>query len=144
MLRNGRGLTLVEVLASLAILSFVGLLIWQVFFQGLDYSARAVSKNQMQQEANIFSAKLTRIHQTSTVYEVSASPCKVKVDFTKQGVTGEEEFSHPGMCFEVDFTGDIDPNLEDLPLTLTIYDKNNPENRIVIDTFLYRLKVEGN
>lgn len=143
MIKNQRGLTLIEVLASLTILSIVGILVWQVFFQGMNYSSKSASKNKMQQEATILTAKLTKIHQTSDEYELSNSDCKITVSYTKQGSVTVEEFGQDEMCFEIDFTGVVDPDLNDLPLKLTIYDPSDAENRIVQDTFLYRLKGDG-
>jgi prepilin-type N-terminal cleavage/methylation domain-containing protein len=140
MVQNQRGLTLIEVLASLTILSIVGILIWQVYFQGMNYSATTISKNNMQQEATLLTSKLTKIHQTSEVYELSNSACGITVSYTKQGTVNVEEFKDPDMCFEIDFTGEVEPDLTDLPLKLTIYDPSKAENRIVVDTFLYRLK----
>ncbi|MBT2644689.1 type II secretion system protein [Bacillus sp. ISL-41] len=143
MVQNQRGMTVIELLASLAILSIIGILVWQVFFQGMNYSAKSISKNNMQQEATILTATLTKIHQTSDEYELSNPSCSIIVQYMRQGTTAVEEFSHPEMCLEIDFTGEVEPDLNDLPMKLTINEKANAENRIVQDTFLYRLKGDG-
>ena len=60
-MKNQRGITLIELLLTISIISFVGVLIWSVFFQGTEYSNTAITNNQMQQEANIIMTKITKI-----------------------------------------------------------------------------------
>lgn len=51
--KNEAGLTLIELLLALSITTTIGILIWSIFFQGFNYSNKAMTKNQMQQEANM-------------------------------------------------------------------------------------------
>jgi prepilin-type N-terminal cleavage/methylation domain-containing protein len=143
-LLNERGLTLIEVLATITILSIIGVVIWNVFFQGLTYSDKAVTQNSMQQESNYISMKLTRIHQTSKEYELTSSDCKIKVEYvTKNKGTLEETFKEPGLCLSTSFSGSIDPNKEDLSLTISIRDKEKAANKFDLKTVFYRLKGNG-
>ncbi|WP_044338449.1 type II secretion system protein [Rossellomorea aquimaris] len=138
MIHNERGLTLVEVLATLTILSIIGAVIWNVFFQGIHYTKKAVSQNSIQQEANILTMKLTRIHQTSEFYELENPECTIKVKYSEE----EEEFHHSDLCFSLEKAPEepIKPSKSDYPLLVTITDKHHPNNKFVIDTTLYRLK----
>jgi prepilin-type N-terminal cleavage/methylation domain-containing protein len=143
------GLTLIEVLATITILSIVGIIIWSIFFQGYTFSQRAISKNLMHQETNLLIANLTNIHRTTEYYLISntESDCKIEVKYLSKGETSEktEIFSHPNMCFkfENEVTNPVEPNEINLLLELTTSDKYVPDNKVTIDTFLYRVKGEG-
>ncbi|PFA67281.1 hypothetical protein CN378_10555 [Bacillus sp. AFS015802] len=141
---NERGLTLIEVLATTTILSIIGVVIWNVFFQGLTYSDKAVTQNALQQESNYVNMKLTRIHQTSEEYELTSSNCMIKVKYkTKNNELLEETFKDPDLCLSTSYSGIVDPNKEDLPITITIQDKERAANKFDIETVFYRLKENG-
>jgi hypothetical protein len=143
------GLTLVEVLATIILLSLVGIIIWSIFFQGYTFSQRAISKNLMHQETNLLIANLTNIHRTTEYYEISntESDCKIEVKYVSKDETSvkTETFSHPNMCFkfENEVTNPVEPNKINLQLELTTTDKYVPDNKVTIDTFLYRVKGQG-
>ena len=50
---NEKGITLVELLAALALFGVISVLLWNLFFQALNFNDRAVTQNQLQQEANL-------------------------------------------------------------------------------------------
>jgi prepilin-type N-terminal cleavage/methylation domain-containing protein len=140
--KSERGLTLIEVLVTVTILSFIGVLIWNIFFQGVKYSHDSVSKNQMQQEANIVVTYLTKTHQISDKYTVNNSSCKIIVNSDKNG---QKIFENSQLCYSLTISpkglGDeIDPNKVDLSLKLAVYEKNNKHIQIAVDTLLYRIK----
>lgn len=135
--KDQHGITLIELLITLTILSIVGVLIWSVFSQGTKFSSQAMTKNAMQQEANIIISSLKKIHQTSSSYDIVSNDCSIKVKTEKK----TEVFEHPQLCFETDNNiSAVDPNLEDISIKLTIKDKNDTHNQISIGTLLYRLK----
>jgi prepilin-type N-terminal cleavage/methylation domain-containing protein len=146
---NERGLTLTELLVTLAILSFTGILVWSVFFQGYQYSQKAVTKNLLQQEANILIANLTNIHQTSRLYELINQPCELKVLVTNRdkatGLDSQQTlvFNNPQMCIESNYYGSVDPYLFDIELEIALKDKQNSSNSLAVETLLYRLKDGG-
>ncbi|MCQ6273510.1 type II secretion system protein [Bacillus sp. V3B] len=140
MKQNQRGITLIELLITLAVLSMIGILVWGVFFQGTNYSNKAMIKNQMQQEANIIMTKLTKIHQTSDSYEIdSLDTCSFTV---KDNDGSTEVFEHDRLCFSVstNVPNPIHSNDDDVELELTIYDNKDSKNTLTIHAFLYRLK----
>lgn len=138
---NERGLTLVEVLATVIILSIISILAWSIFFQGTEYSKKAVSKNQMQQEANVIIASLNSIHKRSIEYSATSKDCILSVQYTTKSTTKTEVFENSQMCIEAnDFT--ISPKTTDADIHLTIKEKSNPKNKIEINSLLSRLKEE--
>lgn len=140
-LKNQKGLTLVELLATLTILSIVGVIIWSIFIQGTNYSNQAMTKNQMQQEANMIGTDLKRTHRTTNSYELTSTSCTVTI---KTNV--ETKYEHPNLCYKIDeieTKETFNPRSDgqhSLSLTVTVYEKNNPSNTISIKTNLYRLK----
>jgi prepilin-type N-terminal cleavage/methylation domain-containing protein len=142
LIRTQRGITLIELLVTLAILSVIGTIIWSIFFQGYNFSQKSVTKNRLQQEANLVIVNLTKIHQTSLVYTISNSDCKItvnytiKLDYSKQS----QVFAGSGLCYTTDVTGSFDPNQNDNDIKVTVYDQNDRTNQAEVDTFLYRLK----
>jgi prepilin-type N-terminal cleavage/methylation domain-containing protein len=142
LIRTQRGITLIELLVTIAILSVIGAIIWSVFFQGFNFSQKSVTKNRLQQEANIVIVNLTRIHQTSLVYSISSSDCKITVNYTKKVDNSQQSlvFEGDGLCYTTDMTGSFDPNQNDNDVKVTVYDQNDPTNKAEVDAFLYRLK----
>lgn len=142
-----RGLTLVEVLLTLTLLSVVGLLIWGVFFQGAKFSSQAVSTNHMQQELNAVTTYLTRIHQTSKNYSIDFDDDHITVtsNSLKNGQSTTETFDNNHFIYDItmDQSGEIHPNEMDVLLTVTIRDKNDKQNYVSIETILSRLKDGG-
>lgn len=147
--RDESGLTLVEVLATLTIFAIVSVIIWSVFFQGYNFSQKAISKNQMQQETNLLITNLLKIHQSAKQYNIinTSSNCEITVNITnKDNSTRTEIFNHSNMCFKFEIknaiTNPVVPNRagNDVQLKLTTSDKKDPNNKIAIDTFLYRVK----
>ncbi len=144
------GLTLIEVLATLTILSVISITIWSVFFQGYNFSQKAVSKNFMLQESNILTTTLKKTHQKLITYEIKSENCAVKVKDLSVTPNQEKILDHPNICFKiieinnVNSSGPyrVEPNkiANDLSLKINLSDKNNPNNSVIINTFLYRVK----
>jgi type II secretory pathway pseudopilin PulG len=147
-MRTERGITLVEVLATVTILSIIGITIWQVFFQGYNFSQKSVTKNMLQQESNIVLSSLTRIHQTEEEYKIISADCKISV--LDKNAKEIALFTHSQYCFRaenpIDFT-ELPPDLHkpskeghDLDLIVRVSDKSNTTNYVAVRTLLYRLK----
>lgn len=142
LIRTQRGITLVELLVTLGILSFIGTLIWGVYFQGFNYSQKSMMKNTLQQEANLVIVNLTKIHQTSSQYQISSSDCNITVIYTSNQDHSQHTqiFSKNGLCYSTTVTGTFDPSQDDVNLTVTIYDQKDTNNKVDVNAFLYRLK----
>lgn len=141
---NQNGITLIELLVSTVILLILGGIIWGVFFQGVKYSNNAVSKNQMQQEANIIITKLTEIHQTSKKYSIISKNGIIHVIYDdKNGISQKVTFENRHLEFSSTSIDNRLPNESDTLFTLIVTDKSS-ENSQTITTLLYRLKGRNN
>ncbi|MDM5333204.1 prepilin-type N-terminal cleavage/methylation domain-containing protein [Ureibacillus composti] len=141
--KNQRGITLVEVLAIIVLISIIGLLMWNIFFQGVNYSANAITKTQIQQQANVIISDLTKIHQTTEedYYEIipSADSCSFSIIDRKNL---NRKYENSKLCLQVENTPiTIKPKNEDNNklLKLTIFEKNNRDNQIQVEFQLHRL-----
>lgn len=139
MYRNEKGITLLEVLAAVTILSIIGIVIWNVYFQGYEFSNDTIKKSQIQQEANYVITSLANFHRSSaTTYQIKVNECKITVSNSSKTLVLE----HPQICFSSNFTGNksVNPNQENFDFTLTAADKNDVHNKVTIETVLSRLK----
>ncbi|MEH7255815.1 prepilin-type N-terminal cleavage/methylation domain-containing protein, partial [Neobacillus niacini] len=146
LLRTQRGITLIEVLVTLAILSFIGITVWNVFFQGYNFSQKSITKNTIQQEANLVITNLTNIHQTSKQYEIQSAACQITVNITNNdNSTKTMVFNDSRFCYSTLNTGLINPKLTSnrLMLTVSVSDRKVTSNKVDINTTLYRLKDGG-
>lgn len=142
--RNQHGVTLIELLLTLAILTTIGALIWSVFIQGTKYSNNAVTRNQMQQEANLITTYLTRIHQTSNEYTIETTNTQIKIISKLDSNITTQIYNNSQFIYEVtaDKTEDINPNEDDVSCIVIISAKNNHKNKVTLSTLLSRLKNE--
>lgn len=90
MLRNEKGITLIEVLLSLSIATIILGLVWSIFVQGIHFSKVVSDKTQLQQEANYIIRTLTKIHQTSASQYVISFDQNPKASFIS--ITGDQSF----------------------------------------------------
>jgi prepilin-type N-terminal cleavage/methylation domain-containing protein len=150
-LRRGEGgLTLIEVLATLTILSLISVTIWSGFFQGYNFSQKAISKNLMLQEVNLLITHLTKFHQSTEKYTIKSTNCDLVITDLKTTPPQEQILNHPNICFKLleinhvigSGPSTVEPKKigNDVSLKLIASDKKDPNNHITIDTFLYRLK----
>lgn len=142
--RNQHGLTLIELLVTITIISFLGIIIWNVFSQGIKFSQKSISQNFIQQEANIVNANLISIHQKSKQYVISNANCEINVVITNQDNTTQTQlFTNNKLCYSINLTGIIIPGQENKNITLTVADRKDSNNSFVINTLLFRLKNGG-
>lgn len=143
---NEQGISLVEVLATLTILSIVGVLIWQVFFQGYKYSNDAVTKNTLTQEANVIVLKLTRIHQSNEEYTIKSSNGIIEfLDSNNNQITqySSSKFTYSALLNDYEVNSQLvhpSDKTQNLNIEIRVTDKNNPSNKVSVKTLLYRLK----
>jgi len=139
------GFSLVETLAIIVILTIVLLLSWNIFFQGTNYSNKAVTKNQLQQEANIIISKLNKIHLQSDSYNVQIESCKFSIEATINGSPrSPETFENDLFCISLkNVPNTVIPKKDNVNLELIIQQKNDPSTKLKIDTLLHRLKEDG-
>jgi len=90
-LRNHDGITLIELLATLAIMSIVSILIYGVLFNGINYSEKSKETVSIQQEMNILVAKITKTHESYASYDivVNQNPNAKKIQLLGKDATGK-------------------------------------------------------
>ena len=71
--KNQRGVTLIEVLATLTIMSLFGGIVYGVFINGMNYSSKAKDTVSIQQEANYVLTILKEMQEKKDSYTVSVS-----------------------------------------------------------------------
>ncbi|PYF02869.1 PulJ/GspJ family protein [Ureibacillus chungkukjangi] len=135
------GFSLVETLVIIVLLSIVSLITWNIFFQGSNYTNKAVSKNQLQQEANIIISKLTKIHLQSDTYKVHIDDCKFTIEATSKGIiTDKETFENNQLCITLkNVPEDVNPKTDDVNLELIIM-RNDSNRKLKMEVLLQRLK----
>ncbi|MEH7381980.1 prepilin-type N-terminal cleavage/methylation domain-containing protein [Bacillus sp. JJ1533] len=89
-LRNSDGITLIELLATLAIFSIVSILIYGVLLNGMNYSEKSKDNVSRQQEMNILVTTITKAHETYASYDivVDQSPDAHNIQLIGKDATG--------------------------------------------------------
>lgn len=142
-MRNEQGMTLIESLAAITILSIIGGILWNVYFSGIEYSKSAVSQTMLQQEANTIITSLTKIHQTSESYEIKNENGVIEIISTNPSKT--IVYEHSKINYSIDLGGhpqQIQPNEGSIAVTITLSDKNpdvRKREEIKVETILHRL-----
>lgn len=90
-IKSERGITLVELLAALALFGVISVLIWNLFFQALNFNDRAVTQNQLQQEANIIVNTIQQLHTKYTITEFTPTPSSLFIKGKKKNESGVVE-----------------------------------------------------
>lgn len=107
-LKNQAGLTLIEVLATLTILSIVSVVIYNVFSNGLRYSSQAEDTVLIQQEANYLLTLLKEQHENSDFYTVTIDK-EGQTFIINEGLTNEINVTNTNYYYyqicEMDETG---------------------------------------
>lgn len=147
MIQKQSGMTLIEVLLGVTILSVIGVVIWNALIGGMSYSNKAVSQNAIQQEANTVALALTKIHQNSRSYELKNKDCGISVENVKKydgSLPPRTVFDNTKLCISSSKTGTFQPSGTDysLEMTITVYDKEHPQLKLAVETTLYRLEEE--
>lgn len=71
MKNNEKGLTMIELLAALVLVSIIAVGAWTAMSIGFKHSVVETSKTQIQQDANLITAKLSAVHRKSDSYWLS-------------------------------------------------------------------------
>ena len=65
---NQKGVTLVELIVALALVSVIAVIVWTALSIGFKHSAVESSKTHMQQDANLIVTTLSNVHRTNDAY----------------------------------------------------------------------------
>lgn len=151
-MKTEKGITLLEVLAALTILSFLGIIVWNVLFQVLNFSHTVQTQTLMQQEANTIITALRNIHQTAEEYTIFYGNDPNANFIVIESKNSTFEFNNPNFRYELYLVNDdgnalfndetlIKPNVNDLPIKVIIYDRNNLKRSYTAQTYISKLKI---
>lgn len=137
---NQKGVTLIELLATLVIFGIFSTIIWTFVMQTFKTNDVEVSKNQLQQESTIILNAIDEIHRKSTSY---------KIDFNRNEIiitpnhSGQIVFDNPNIIYDLSplTTGiTITPKTQNLQLNLVLTSKENEHITTNVKSTFKRLK----
>ena len=135
-----KGVTLVELLATLVIFGIFSTIIWAFLFQTMQTNEVEISKNQIQQEANIILNALDEVHRKSSEYTI---------DYNNNGIiikpmgSSEIVFSNPQIDYKLlplESGKSIYPKTDQLNITLVLKSKTNGNVNTTLKSTFNRLK----
>ena len=149
-MKNEKGITLIELLAVLVLVSLIVTLIITTFTISFNYNVTETKKLRMQQEANYLITLILQKHRTVEAYELTINSvdelvfkeCENEEDDSCQGpesIIGNEfnySLSHN--------PGKIRPKTKDFPTTLTVTDPKNEKLKVSVETRFTRYKSTTN
>ncbi len=153
-IKNETGLTLIEVLATITILSIVSVVIYNVFTSGLRYSSKAEETTLIQQEANYLLTLLKEQHEKTTNYYTITVENNHNIAILNKDRSNEIDVTNSQYLYQIcdlDDTKSCDEqNATDHTITKTpinerfhvkiiLINKSNPDNKYEIQTILSRL-----
>ena len=145
MVQNEKGVTLLELLAALVIFGIFSTILWAFFFQSFQANNTEITKNSLQQEANLIINTLQEVHRKSESYLIV-----IDADYKSLEITPDSEvgflFNKSGVLYDITSTntfesGDrIYPNNLDFPMTLILTSSDNNNLQIKIQTVFSKIK----
>ncbi|WP_108669431.1 PilW family protein [Peribacillus acanthi] len=152
MFKGQKGLTLVEVLVSMAILSILIILTSSAMMNSLNFSKKATSQVQLQQEANYILAELTNFHETKKKYKVTMdrNPKASKITLIDQNgntlTISDSRFNYTltlivGSVTQLPTEFEVDQSFNNkiLHIKLIVEDEMDSRNQFEVKTILSRM-----
>ncbi|MFD1030485.1 prepilin-type N-terminal cleavage/methylation domain-containing protein [Metaplanococcus flavidus] len=156
---NQKGITLVELIAGLSLVSIIAIIAWSSISIGMRHGAGETSKTIMQQDVNLMVSSLMAAHRGSEKYSIIFEDDQLKIDSCDENGDCELNEIHS----KYNFTGsivnevvvdtsivnpvifvDLRPESEHTEITLKITDLNNDNRSLTIETTLSRLLTNSN
>lgn len=152
-----KGITLVELLAALILVSIIAVIAWTTITIGMRHGISETNKTIMQQDMNLMVSSLMAAHRGSEEYSIIFENGHMLINACDK--EGDCKLNEIGGAYN--FSGSVINNLEvspssDAPLiisgfkprqkhtkvTLKITDLNNEKNFLIVDTTLSRMLSE--
>jgi len=138
--KNESGMTLVEVLATLTVLSMVVVLIWTTLSITTKYTNLETTKLQLQQEANYILTEIQQQHRKLECYQLDIREDRVQL-FNCDETPELIEVISTDYKYEEFNSGEVKPKEKNLSFTLTVKDpKENSKLKVEIATNISRYK----
>lgn len=151
---NQKGISLVEVLAALALVATIAAIAWTALSLGFKHTAVETEKTKLQQSANLIMSTLTNEHRRSEKYSLLFEGNQLKINSCdKTGAcsvtTIDQTYDYTGTVVNttvidshdsvVDEVLNLNPKAAHTKITLVLTDLNNPNNKVTLDTKLTRI-----
>ncbi|MFP8782154.1 PulJ/GspJ family protein [Planococcus plakortidis] len=149
-----KGITLVELLAALILVSIIAVIAWTTITIGMRHGTSETNKTIMQQDMNLIMSSLISAHRNSEKYSVIfennhllINACDKSGDCKLSEIAGEYDFSE-SMINNIEINtssaapiviSDLNPSEKHIKVSLKITDINNEKNFIIVDTILSRI-----
>ncbi|GKV68796.1 hypothetical protein NCCP2716_12940 [Sporosarcina sp. NCCP-2716] len=139
---NQRGLTLVELLAVLVLISLVTALIWTTISISFKHTEVETTKLQLQQEANLVITKLQAAHRKGECYDISISDNNISVKAC-EGTEVLLRHTSDQFRYGPSLEENIEPKEEDLKLPDFTIESIKDHKKLKVPTIISRYKNEG-
>lgn len=142
-------MTLVEVLATLVLLSLVAAVIWTTISIASQFNISETSNLRLQQEANYIISQLQQVHRNCFTYDLTISQNEVRVDNCMEDKDIPKESYNGVVSNQFDYLPKIDheeqtPTTKDLILTsFKVTDPVRVKRFVEITTVISRYKTEN-
>lgn len=137
---NQKGVTLVELLATLVIFGIFSTIIWAFLFQTAKTNEVEISKNQLQQEANIIINAFDEVHRKSSIYTIDYNSDEIIIKPTNSSPIVFSNSQIDYNLFPLVSGKSISPNTDQLNITLVLKSKTNENVNTTLKSTFNRLK----
>jgi type II secretory pathway pseudopilin PulG len=145
---SGKGMTLVEVLATIVLVSAVVILIWTGVLISSKHNVAETKKLRLQQEANYIIAEVQRIHRSCDKYdltisknEISVKNCILTSSSSKPDITIANTYQYESTPEYIGKLIETKKNDSSINFTLTVRDIKNKKLFVEIPTTISRYKI---
>lgn len=151
---NQKGITLVELLAALLLVSVIAAIAWNALSIGFKHTAVETSKTQLQQEANLIVTKLINEHRRNDHYYLKTSGTSLEIQTCNDSAAGsvcdgfvrltDSNYLYSGTIDGIPFANwdpltKIDPKTKNVNLVLKVADSIKPTRSVEVKTSLTRI-----
>ncbi|MFC4409880.1 type II secretion system protein J [Chungangia koreensis] len=133
-LRDEHGVTLMELLAAIIIFTIFASIIWGFFFQSLKFNDAEVTKQQLQQEANLIIASIQEAHIKGQSYIIQTNDSNTVL------TVKDLVFEHPQIKYEILNSIQTPVISKTLEIKLKLSSADNPAITYEIQTTFSRIK----
>ncbi|GKV66540.1 MULTISPECIES: PilW family protein [unclassified Sporosarcina] len=146
--KNQKGMTLVEVLATLILLSLVAGVIWTTVSIASQFNISETSNLRLQQEANYIISQLQQVHRNCFTYDLTISKNEVRVDNCMEDKVTSSESYNGVISNQFNYLPILDhkgqtPTKTDLNLSsFKVTDPERAKRFVEIPTIISRYKTE--
>lgn len=148
--QNQKGVSFVEVLASITLVSIIAVIGWTVLSTGSQHSMTETGKTHIQQDANLILTTLSNEHRKSDAYYIKFQSNEIEVKTCKESICGSfqkittHQYDYTGTINGIDFsawdeTTKLEPEKSHVDVFLTVTDANNTAKTVSVATTLTRI-----